>query len=125
MTRDHIDAVAEEVSREAARPAKANARTRQARLRAERLRPLVEPLVNQGATLREIAAFLVRSGIPTARGGRRWHHRCVDVLLQRLNLKPLSASVRSCSLREALTGAPPVSEALAAAIEAAGRALAS
>lgn len=100
---------------------KANGRTRQARLRAERLRPVVEPFVRRGATLRFIADHLTRAGVRTGSGARRWHHRCVDVVLQRLGLKRASGSLRTCSLHEALTGAPPVSERLAAAIEAAKR----
>ncbi|PYG24698.1 recombinase family protein [Pelagimonas varians] len=50
---------------------------------AERVAGLIIPLRTQGATLREIAASLNKSGVPTARGGQ-WQASQVQRVLKRL-----------------------------------------
>ncbi|MBU2999944.1 recombinase family protein [Roseovarius nubinhibens] len=55
-----------------------------ARERAERVAGIILPLKSQGATLREIAATLNKSGVPTARGGK-WQASQVQRTLTRLN----------------------------------------
>ena len=55
----------------------------QAQERAEKLKGLVVPLRDQGATLRDIVAALNSAGILTPRGGN-WHPTGVQRLLARL-----------------------------------------
>lgn len=54
-----------------------------AKVRAEKVAGVVQPLRSQGATLREIAEALNTSGVPTARGGR-WQASQVKRVLERL-----------------------------------------
>ncbi len=54
-----------------------------AKVRAEKVAGVVQPLRSQGATLREIAEALNNSGVPTARGGR-WQASQVKRVLERL-----------------------------------------
>lgn len=56
----------------------------QAKAWAERVAGLIVPLRDQGATLREIATSLNKSGVPTARGGQ-WQASQVQRVLKRLN----------------------------------------
>ena len=59
------------------------ARQEKARLRALKLRPIVEDIQARGfTTLRAIGAELDRRGIPAARGGL-WHSESVSELLGR------------------------------------------
>ncbi|MBT9385455.1 recombinase family protein [Pseudooceanicola sp. CBS1P-1] len=55
----------------------------QAQQGAERVAGIVLPLRSQGATLREIAATLNSSGVPTARGGK-WQASQVKRVIERL-----------------------------------------
>lgn len=54
-----------------------------AKVRAERVAGIVQPLRQQGATLRDIAAALNKSGVSTARGGQ-WQASQVQRVLERL-----------------------------------------
>lgn len=56
----------------------------QAKAGAERVAGLIVPLRDQGATLRDIAASLNKSGVPTPRGGQ-WQASQVQRVLKRLN----------------------------------------
>lgn len=60
------------------------ARQEKAKQRAQDLKPLLEPLMAQGASLNAMARELTQKAIPTARGGQRWSpaqvKRVVDLL---------------------------------------------
>lgn len=62
-------------------------RKQQADQKAEKLRTLVEPMVQAELTLQQIASNLEEAGITTSRGCSTWTATGVSRLLQRLNLK--------------------------------------
>jgi DNA invertase Pin-like site-specific DNA recombinase len=62
------------------------ARSAQARRRAENVRPLIDQIMQSGATsLRVIGAALTARGIRTCRGSTRWHPEQVAAVLRRAN----------------------------------------
>ena len=62
-------------------------RIQKANAAAERIRPLVEPMIGVGMTLRQIGQNLETAGITTTGGSSTWTATAVKRLLERLDLK--------------------------------------
>ena len=63
-----------------------------AHLGEQRVVRAVQDLKREGLTLRQIAAFLTKIGVPTKQRGKRWHPQMISRLLGKTGANDLSAN---------------------------------